>query len=76
MKKFLKDLISDDNKLNEKSLVGLVAFVVIVIIAIADIVTGIMQKELTVHQWIFDGLLFFVAAVFGISNVDKWINNK
>lgn len=76
MKKFLKDLISDDNKLNEKAFVGFLAFGAILLITIADVVTGILQKDLTIHRWIFEGLLMFSATALAIGSVDKWINNK
>lgn len=76
MKKFLKDLISDNNNLNEKAFAGFVALAVIIIITIADIVTGIMHRELTIHRWVFEGLLLFAASALAIGSVDKWINKN
>ena len=74
MRRFLKDLISDDNKLNEKSFAGFIALAAIIVITIADIVTGIMHRELTIHRWIFEGLLLFAASALAIGSFDKWIN--
>lgn len=40
MKQFFKNLFSDDNQINEKSFIGFLAFCMMVVFAIADIVTG------------------------------------
>jgi hypothetical protein len=76
MKKFFRELISDENKLNEKAFIGFIAFALIGLITIADIVTGIMQRELPIHRWIFEGLLLFAAASLAIGSVDKYVNSK
>jgi hypothetical protein len=40
MKKFFSQLFNDNNAINEKSVVGFLAFVMMTGFAIADIVTG------------------------------------
>ena len=40
MKKFLKEMFSDNNSLNEKSIIGGVAFLMLVIALFVDLVTG------------------------------------
>ena len=47
-----------------------------VIFAVADIVTGAMNKPLLVNEFIFDSFKFLTVACFGIASVDKWINKK
>lgn len=76
MKKFFRELISDDNKLNEKAFIAFIAFAIIGLISLADIISGLMQRELPVHRWIFDGLLLFCAAALSIGSIDKYINSK
>jgi hypothetical protein len=76
MKKFLSQLFNDDNTINEKSVVGFGAFLMLVITLIVDIVTGVMGKELPIHEFVFDGFLVITLGSFGIASVDKWINNK
>ena len=41
-----KDLFKDDNNINEKNVVGFMSFMVMVIFAVVDIVTGVYGKEL------------------------------
>jgi hypothetical protein len=46
MKKFFSDLFDDNNTINEKAVIGFASFVIMVVFAVADIVTGSMHKEL------------------------------
>jgi hypothetical protein len=76
MKKFFKSLFSDDNKINEKSFIGFLAFLMMIGFALADIVTGALGKELVVQDFIFNSFLWLTLGCFGIASVDKFINNK
>jgi hypothetical protein len=76
MKKFFSDLFNDSNSINEKAIIGFAAFVMMVIFAIADIITGAMNQPLLVNEFIFDSFKILTIACFGIASVDKWINKK
>ncbi len=73
---FIKDLFKDNNDINEKSVVGFLSFVCMVIALIVDLVTGAMGKEMVINQFIFDGFLVITLGAFGIASVDKYINRK
>lgn len=74
MRKFLSDLFNDNNSINEKAVIGFAAFIMMTIFAIADIVTGAMNKPLLVNEFIFDSFKILTIACFGIASVDKFIN--
>lgn len=74
MKKFFSDLFNDNNSINEKAVIGFAAFVMMIIFAVADIVTGTMGKDLVVNEFIYDSFKILTIACFGIASVDKWIN--
>ena len=76
MKQFFKNLFDDSNTINEKSVVGFTAFVMMVFTLIADIVTGIMGKTMPIHEFVFDGFMVIVLGAFGIASVDKFINKR
>jgi hypothetical protein len=76
MKKFFRELFLDDNDLNEKSIVGFCAFVIMVFFAITDIITGILGKPLVVTDFIFNSFLILTLGSFGIASVDKYIVKK
>ncbi len=73
---FIKDLFKDNNDINEKSVVGFIAFICMVIALGVDLVTGWMGKELLINEFIFDGFMTITLGAFGIASVDKWINRK
>ena len=76
MKQFLKNLFDDSNSINEKSVVGFAAFVIMVVFAVADIVTGSLGKDLVINEFIFNAFMWLVLGSFGIGSVDKWINKN
>jgi len=76
MKNFFKQLFDDNNTINEKSVVGFLAFFMMVLSLLVDLVTVYMGIELLINDFIFDGFLVITLGSFGIASVDKWINNK
>lgn len=76
MKQFFKDLFSDDNQINEKSFVGFIAFVCMVMALLVDLVTGWLGKELLINEFIFDGFMVITLGAFGIGSIDKFINAR
>ena len=76
MRKFFSQLFDDDNSINEKSVVGFIAFLMLVIALAVDLVTGAYGKPLLINKFIFDGFMVIVLGSFGIASVDKWINKK
>lgn len=75
MKKFWT-MFDDNNNINEKAVVGFIAFIVMIIFAAVDIGTGIANKPLLVNEFIFNAFQVITIACFGIASVDKWINKK
>jgi len=76
MKQFFKSLFDDNNTINEKAVVGFIAFFMLVIALIVDLVTGYMGTALVLNEFIFDGFMVIILGSFGIASVDKWMNKK
>jgi membrane-anchored glycerophosphoryl diester phosphodiesterase (GDPDase) len=76
MKKIFKELVSDNNQINEQSFVGVVAFFAMVFILIVDVVTGIWGKELVIKEFIFDGFMIITLGAFGITTAGKIMSTK
>ena len=76
MKQFFKSLFDDNNTINEKAVVGFIAFFMLVIALIVDLVTGYMGTALVLNEFIFDGFMIIILGSFGIASVDKWMNKK
>jgi len=73
MKKFFNDLFNDQNSINEKAVIGFLAFCMMCVFAVADIVTGTMNKPLVINEFIYDSFKILTIACFGIASVDKFI---
>jgi hypothetical protein len=76
MKKFLKNLFDDNNTINEKAVVGFIAFMCLVLALLVDLVTGYMGTALVINEFIFDGFMVIILGSFGIASVDKFMNKK
>jgi ABC-type uncharacterized transport system permease subunit len=69
-------LFKDSNDINEKSIIGFIAFLIMIGFAAADIITGYLGRELVVQEFIFNAFMVLTLGCFGISSVDKFINKK
>jgi hypothetical protein len=76
MKKFFVQLFDDKNTINEKAVVGFIAFFMLVIALVVDLITGYFGNPLLINEFIFDGFMVIVLGAFGIASVDKWLNKK
>ena len=76
MKKFFRELISDDNKINEQAFVGVVAFFAMAFILIVDVITGILGNELIIKEFIFDGFMILTLGAFGITTAGRILSLK
>ena len=76
MKNFFKHLFDDNNTINEKSVVGFIAFFFLCVALVVDLVTGYMGTALVLNEFIFDGFMVIILGSFGIASVDKFMNLK
>jgi len=76
--KFMKfsDIFKDSNDLNEKNIVGFASFAVMVIFAGADIVTGILGKDLIINDIVFNSFVIITLGSFGIDGATKIFGKK
>lgn len=71
-----KNLFKDDNDINEKSLVGFLAFFIMVVFAVVDLLTGYLGKDLVINEFIYDSFVWVVLGAFGIAEVGKVFGNR
>ena len=70
------EIFKDSNDINEKSVVGFMAFAIMVIFAITDLITGYMGKGLIITEMIYNSFQLLVLGCFGISGVEKIFSNR
>ena len=73
---FFKQLFDDNNSINEKAVVGFIAFFMLCVSLAVDLITGYFGKPLVINEFIFDGFMVITLGAFGIASVDKWLNKK
>ena len=71
-----RDIFKDENDINEKSVVGFGSFLVMVIFALVDIVTGIYGKELHIQEYIYNSFVIIALGSFGIAEAGKAFSSK
>jgi hypothetical protein len=76
MKKFFRELISDDNAINEQAFVGVISFFAMVFVLLVDVITGIWSKELIIKEFIFDGFMLLTLGAFGITTAGRIFSLK
>jgi cytochrome b len=76
MRKFFRELISDDNDINEQAFVGVISFFAMLFVLLIDVVTGIISKELIIKEFIFDGFMILTLGAFGITTAGRIMSLK
>ena len=71
-----RDIFKDENDINEKSVVGFGSFLVMVLFALVDIVTGIYGKELHIQEYIYNSFVIITLGSFGIAEAGKIFGGK
>ena len=71
-----KDIFKDENDINEKSVVGFASFVIMVMFAIADLVTGYVGKDLVINEFIYNSFVIITLGSFGIAEAGKIFGKK
>lgn len=71
-----KNIFKDDNTWNEKSIVGFISFLIMVVVMIADLVSGILGKDLVINEFVYDAFVILSLGCFGISGIEKFAGKK
>ena len=70
------DIFKDKNEYNEKSIIGFIAFLLMCVIMIADLVSGWAGKDLVINEFVYDSFVLVVLGCFGIAGVEKFAGNR
>ena len=66
------NIFKDNNDWNEKSIIGFIAFTIMCVIMIIDLVTGYTGKDLVINEFVYDSFVFVVLGCFGISGLENF----
>jgi len=65
-------IFKDNNDWNEKNVVGFIAFLVMVVHALFDLITGYVSKDFVINEFIYDSFTLVVLGCFGIAGLEKF----
>ena len=71
-----KNIFKDDNDINEKSVIGFLSFLIMIIFAVTDLITGYLGKELLLNEYIYDSFTLISLGCFGIAGLEKIFGKK
>ena len=67
-----KEIFKDNNDYNEKSIIGFCAFLIMVLVMLADVITGWAGKDLVINDSIYNSFVMVVLGCFGIAGLEKF----
>ncbi len=71
-----KNIFKNSSDYNEKTIIGFLAFIIMVIAMAVDLITGYFGKELVLNQFIFDAFMYITLGSFGIAGLEKFAPGK
>jgi len=71
MKKFVQ-IFKDDNDWNEKTIIGFLSFAVMVLVMLADVITGAFGTDLPINDFTYNSFVAVTLGAFGIAGLEKF----
>ena len=69
-------IFKDDNTWNEKTIIGFLSFAVMVLVMLADVVSGLLGKDLVINEFIYNSFVFVTLGSFGIAGLEKFASKN
>jgi len=66
------DIFKDTNEYNEKTIIGFLSFAVMVLVMIADVVSGFVGKDLVINEFTYNSFVIVTLGSFGIAGLEKF----
>jgi hypothetical protein len=71
-----KEIFKSSNDWNEKTIIGFLSFAVMVIVMIADVVSGFFGKDLPINEFTYNSFVIVTLGSFGIAGIEKFASKK
>ena len=64
-------IFRNDNQWNEKTILGACSFFVMVLVMLADVITGWVGKDLVINPTVYNSFVIVTLGSFGIAGAEK-----
>ena len=71
MSKFLT-IFKTDNTWNEKTIIGFMSFAIMVLVMLADVLTGAFGKDLPINEFTYNSFVYITLGSFGIAGLERF----
>lgn len=71
MRKFA-EIFKNDNEWNEKTIIGFLSFAVMVLVMLADVITGFFGVDLPINEFTYNSFVIVTLGSFGIAGIEKF----
>lgn len=71
MRKFA-EIFKNDNQWNEKTIIGFLSFAVMVLVMLADVITGFCGVDLPINEFTYNSFVIVTLGSFGIAGIEKF----
>lgn len=69
-------IFKDDNDWNEKTIIGFLSFAVMVMVMLADVLSGFWGKDLPINEFTYNSFVIVTLGSFGIAGLEKFASKK
>jgi hypothetical protein len=66
------EIFKNDNSYNEKTIIGFLSFAVMVLVMIADVVSGAFGKDLVINEFTYNSFTIITLGSFGIAGLESF----
>lgn len=66
------EIFKDKNDYNEKTVIGFMSFAVMVIVMLADVITGALGLHLPINEFTYNSFVLVTIGSFGIAGLEKF----
>jgi hypothetical protein len=70
------EIFKNDNSYNEKTIIGFLSFTVMVLVMLADVVSGAVGKDLVINEFTYNSFVIVTLGSFGIAGLEKFASKK
>ena len=71
MRKFV-EIFKNDNEWNEKTIIGFLSFAVMILVMLADVITGFCGVDLPINEFTYNSFVIVTLGSFGIAGIEKF----
>ena len=66
------EIFKDSNDWNEKTIIGFLSFAVMVLVMLADVLTGAFGSDLPINEFTYNSFVIVTLGSFGIAGLEKF----